>query len=71
MSNVKVGPNHIKFEIGVWYNKKDKSIHITGPTGENMHTTVNNNPNSIRCHQNLYDHLKRILEKYGCWPDED
>lgn len=70
MDEIRVMPNSIKFPIGVWYDKRQDQIHIAGPRGADFHTTVNNNPNSIRCHENLYNHLKRLLEEHGCWPQE-
>lgn len=73
-NEVKVGsPNsrYIRFSIDVWYNDKDQAIHMTAPGADkSFHTTVNDNPASIRYHKNLYKHLKRMLKEHGRWPEE-
>ena len=51
--------------MGIW--RDGEYIHITAPKEKYLHTTVNNNPGSERCHKNLYDKLKRLLEENGCW----
>ena len=74
-NQVKVGsPNsrYIRFSIDVWYNQDSHTIHITAPGADkSFHTTVNENPMSIRYHKNLFGHLKRMLKEHGRWPEDN
>jgi hypothetical protein len=73
-NQIKVGsPNsrYIRFSIDVWYNDKNQSIHISAPGADkSFHTTVNENPMSIRYHKNLFSHLRRMLKEHGRWPTD-
>lgn len=58
-----------KMEISIW--EKDGEIHISlgglnieGVTGI---STINDKEGSKRCHQHLYNQLKKVLENNGKW----
>ena len=51
--------------MGIW--KTGEQIHITIPKEKDFHTTVNNKDGSIRCHKNLFNKLRRLLERNNCW----
>jgi hypothetical protein len=53
---------------GLWAKKQGKwiQIHLTGP--DDSHTTVTNNPDSVRFHRTLFRDLRRTLVNQGCWP---
>lgn len=53
---------------GLWAARQGKwiEIHITGP--DDSHTTVSNNPNSVRFHRTLFRDLRRTLINQTCWP---
>ena len=51
--------------MGIW--RQGDSIHITIPKEDFFHTTVNSKDGSVRCHKNLYNKLKELLEKNKCW----
>jgi hypothetical protein len=52
---------------GLWAERQGKWIHIhmTGP--DDSHTTVTNNPGSVRFHRTLFRDLRRTLISQGCW----
>ena len=52
---------------GLWAVRQGKwiHIHITGP--DNSHTTVTNNPESVRFHRTLFRDLRRTLINQSCW----
>ncbi len=55
----------------MWYSEKDQAIHMTAPGADkSFHTTVNDNPASIRYQKNLFKHLKRMLKEHDRWPEE-
>jgi hypothetical protein len=51
--------------MGVW--RQGEEIHLTIPKEDYFHTTVNNREDSERCHNNLYNKLRRLLTENGCW----
>lgn len=51
--------------MGIW--RQGNQIHITIPKENDFHTTVNDKAGSIRYHRNLYEKLKRLLERNSCW----
>lgn len=53
---------------GLWAERQGKWIHIhlTGP--DDSHTTVTNNPASVRFHRTLFRDLRRTLMNQVCWP---
>lgn len=42
-------------------------ISHNDPNGKGFITTVNDKKGFARCHRNLYNHLKGILQKHGKW----
>jgi len=56
---------------GLWAARQGKWIHIhlTGP--DDSHTTVTNNPDSVRFHRTLFRDLRRTLINQNCWPFGD
>ena len=47
----------VRLYFDIWYEEGDGAIHITAPGIDyGFHTTVNDNPKSIRCHISLYDY---------------
>ncbi|SNS29866.1 hypothetical protein SAMN05421770_101393 [Granulicella rosea] len=59
--------NAVVIGHGLWASRQGKWIHIhlTGP--DDSHTTVTNNPESVRFHRTLFRDLRRTLIKQGCW----
>lgn len=53
----------VTLKINVWYDSEKREITLAGD-GLTA-TTVNNNPNSERCHRNLYSKLSKILRDAG------
>jgi hypothetical protein len=53
---------------GLWAERQGEWIHIhlTGP--DNSHTTVTNNPKSVRFHRTLFRDLRTTLINQSCWP---
>lgn len=59
---------YVRFNIDVWYQEDDRSIHITSPD-TSLHTTIKNDPSSKRYHENMFKKLKEILQEQGKWPE--
>lgn len=60
----KSGPGKsIYFEIGVWYDETDDSIHIASNDVADFHTTVRANAKLKRGHPNLFKKLSKILRE--------
>lgn len=57
-------------ELGVWYNKETGDIHMTAQGVPGFHTTVNDKEGSLRCHGNLYDKFKKLLQEHDRWPTD-
>lgn len=55
----------VYMQIGIW--RQGRKIHITAPEEDFIHTTVTDKKSSIRYHSSLYNMLKKLLGKYGCW----
>ncbi|MGR3636983.1 MAG: hypothetical protein ACU0BK_13815 [Shimia sp.] len=53
------------FELSAWFNEDTGHIHLAMPKTDWSVTTVTNDPNSIRCHENLYKKLARALKESG------
>lgn len=62
---VRPSKNGIAFVIGVWQDGDKIEINLE----KGFKTSVNNNPDSVRCHRNLYKHLKELLQDYGKWTE--
>ena len=60
--------NAVVVGLGLWAKREGKWIHIhlTGP--DESHTTVTNNPKSVRYHRTLFRNLRQTLLRQGCWP---
>jgi hypothetical protein len=60
--------NAVVVGLGLWAARQGKWIHIhmTGPG--DSHTTVSNNPDSVRFHRTLFRDLRRTLVRENCWP---
>lgn len=61
--------NAIVIGLGLWAEKGESKwiqIHMTGPN--DLHTTVTNNPDSVRYHRTLFRDLRRTLIQQECWP---
>lgn len=65
------GGNTAYLNIGAWYNVETGHIHLTLPRSGWFHTTVSNDPDSKRGHQNLYAKLVRALKEAGAPFPED
>ncbi len=55
--------------IGIWAKKNPSGrihIHVTG--GDRFHTTVTNQPKSVRYHRILFRNLRRVLMDHRAWP---
>jgi len=54
-------------KMGVWYDAKSDSIHVTVPGPGGFHSTVNAKPNpkSVRGHPNLFFKLARAMQEAG------
>jgi hypothetical protein len=61
-------PKTVRFEAGTWYDPERRQIHLTIPGHATFHTTVSNDPASVRYHPNLFAKLRGVLEEAGRWP---
>lgn len=65
--------NAVVVGVGVWAERKnDESyiqIHLSGVS--DGHTTVTNNPGSVRYHRTLFRNLRRVLVTNDAWPYGD
>ncbi len=59
------GGNSAYLQMGAWYDKKTEHIHLTIPGTGWFHTTVTNDPKSVRGNPNLYAKLARALKEAG------
>ena len=59
------GGNTAYLNVGVWLDKKTGHIRLTLPQSKWFHTTVTDDPNSVRGHRNLYAKLARALKEAG------
>ncbi len=59
--------NAVVVGLGLWAVRQGDWIHIhlTGP--DKSHTTVTNNPESVRFHRTLFRNLRQTLINQGCW----
>jgi hypothetical protein len=63
---VRESENGLAIVLGVWHD--GDQIRLVSKGG-NFITTVNNKKGSKRCHENLYKHLKKLLQQYGKWKE--
>ena len=63
MAEISEPGNAIYTRMGVWFNAKTGEIHLTAPDSgvKDFHTTINNKPESARCHRNLFRKLAKAL----------
>ena len=63
--------NAVVIGLGLRAKKEGKwiQIHITGPN--DLHTTVTNDPDSVRFHKILYRDFRQTLVEQDCWPYGD
>jgi hypothetical protein len=54
----------VKLEISVWWNARDKTIHLASSQSESLIATVNNDPKSMRGHPKLFRELAKILKQH-------
>jgi hypothetical protein len=59
------GGNSAYLEMGAWFDQKTGHIHLTIPGTEWFHTTVTDDPKSVRGNPNLYAKLARALKEAG------
>lgn len=59
------GDRTVYLSVGAWYDAETGHIHLTVPSSGWFHSTVNNNPESVRGHPNLYRKLARVLKEAG------
>ena len=55
----------VYLDLGVWYDEERREIHLTARNVEGFHTTVSNDPDSKRCHPNLFGKLAKCLRDAG------
>jgi hypothetical protein len=61
------GHRSVVLAVGLWAKRDGKHIRID-ITGTGKHTTVTNNPTSVRFHRTLFRDLRQILVDNECWP---
>ena len=61
----KNGGRTVYLNMGVWYDEDQGHLHLTLPNSGWFHTTVNNNPESVRGHPNLFKKLAKALKHAG------
>ncbi|MED0673830.1 hypothetical protein P4S95_27165 [Aneurinibacillus aneurinilyticus] len=64
---VRESKNGLALVVGIWQDK-DGQIRITSK--DKFITSVNNKEGSVRCHENLYNHLKSLLVEHGKWENK-
>lgn len=55
----------VYLDLGVWYDEEQGHIHLTARNVDGFHTTVNNDPASVRGHPNLFAKLAKCLREAG------
>lgn len=60
------GGKAVALAIGVWAKRDRKHLRID-ITGGGGHTTVSNNPSSVRYHKTLFRNLRKILIENDVW----
>ena len=59
------GSKTIYLKVGVWWDEAQGHIHLTAPSTDYFHTTVNGHEKSKRGHPNLFMKLARALKEAG------
>jgi len=58
--------NTVTLEIGVWWNARERTIHIASNQSKTLIATVSNDPTSVRrYHPKLFRELAKILKDNG------
>ena len=52
----------VYLEVGIWWDEGQQHIHLTANNVPGFHTTVSNDPESKRRHQNLFLKLAKVLK---------
>ena len=62
----------LKLAIGLWAEGRGQwiDIHITSHGPHAFHTTVTNDPDSVRFHETLFRDLRKVLVDNHRWPEE-
>jgi hypothetical protein len=60
------GGKALAVAIGIWAKRDRKYLRID-ITGFGGHTTISNNPKSVRYHRTLFRNMRRILIDNGVW----
>ena len=63
--------NSVYLDVGIWYDKETKSIHMTAKGVHGFHTTVRQNADSKRGHPNLFSKLAACLREVGAPAPEE
>jgi len=53
------------FEISVWWDAEDQSIHLASNESDTLIATVNDDPTSKRGHPKLFRELTKMLRDGG------
>jgi hypothetical protein len=54
----------VNLEVRIWWDEADGHIHMAAKK-EGLITTVTADPNSVRCHPNLFMKLAKVLRDHG------
>ncbi|WEG18565.1 hypothetical protein PQ478_08785 [Alkalihalophilus pseudofirmus] len=63
--DVRQSNNGVAIVVGVWQDGEDIQII----SKNQFKTSVNEKEGSVRCHKNLYKHLRTLLQDQGKWKD--
>lgn len=55
----------VTLQISVWWNPKDRKIHLASSESKTLIATVNNDPDNRRGHPKLFRELAKILKEMG------
>jgi len=55
----------VYLNVGIWYDEKQGHIHLTAKNVEGFHSTITDDPNSVRGHPNLFWKLAKVLKEAG------
>jgi hypothetical protein len=55
----------VTFEVSIWWDEGDQTIHIASNQSDTLITTVSKNLKSVRYHKKLFSELAKILKDNG------
>jgi hypothetical protein len=55
----------VAFEVSVWWDPEDRSIHLASNESDTLILTVNDDPMKARGHPKLFRELAKILREAG------